>query len=324
MNRFIRWYNQNRKKVWKAIAIVVIVIGVIQLINYYYQIKNEEELKSSTNRNQVQNEIINDNYNTISIGDTNSSLTGEQISTNQETQLGVIDNFINYCNENNLQGAYNLLTDECKEEMYPTIEAFQESYYNRVFNNSRKNVSVENWIDNIYKVNINEDILSTGKYSKEDTIQDYITVVETDEVYQLNINEYIGRREIGKSKEDQNIMIEVEEIDMYMDYQIYKIKVMNQYENTILLDNGVQLDTMYIEDENGIQYAAYTHEINEGQLVVSSRETKELEIKYYSKYSSEKDINKLVFSRIVLNNEEYQAIQNKNLYREYGNIEVEI
>ena len=324
MNRFIRWYNQNRKKVWKAIAIVVIVIGVIQLINYYYQIKNEEELKSSTNRNQVQNEIINDNYNTISIGDTNSSLTGEQISTNQETQLGVIDNFINYCNENNLQGAYNLLTDECKEEMYPTIEAFQESYYNRVFNNSRKNVSVENWIDNIYKVNINEDILSTGKYSKEDTIQDYITVVETDEVYQLNINGYIGRREIGKSKEDQNIMIEVEEIDMYMDYQIYKIKVMNQSENTILLDNGVQLDTMYIEDENGIQYAAYTHEINEGQLVVSSRETKELEIKYYSKYSSEKDINKLVFSRIVLNNEEYQAIQNKNLYREYGNIEVEI
>lgn len=322
MNKFIRWYNQNRKSVWATIAIIIIIIGVIQLINYFYKVSNEEELKNIGN--QTQNTTDNYNYNDVKVDDNHSSLTGEQISTDQKTEIGIIDNFINYCNENDLQGAYDLLTDECKEEMYPTLENFQESYYNNVFNNSRKNVSVENWIDNIYKVNVNEDFLSTGRYSKEDTIQDYITVVEIDNQYKLNINGYIGRKQIAKSKEDKNITIEVEETDVYMDYQYYKIKVINNSQNTILLDDGVNIEAMHIEDQNGIQYSAYTHELNEGQLMVSPRETKEIEIRYYSKYSSEKEINKVVFSRMILNNETYTTFQNKSLYRDYANFEIEI
>lgn len=322
MNRFIRWYNQNRKSIWATIAIIVIIIGVIQLINYFYKVRNEEEL--SNLGNQIQNTTINYNYNNVRIDDNRSGLTGEVISENQETEIGVIDDFINYCNENNLQSAYDLLTDECKEEMYPTLEDFQESYYNQVFNNVKKNVSVENWIRNIYKVNFNEDFLSTGRYSKENTIQDYITVVAVNNQYKLNINGYIGREEIAKSKEDNNITIEVETTDIYMDYQFYKIKVTNHSENTILLDDGVNINAMYIEDENGNQYSAYTHELNEGQLIVSPRETKELEIRYYSKYASEKKIDKVVFSRMILNNETYTTFQNKSLYRNYGNFEIPI
>ena len=256
--------------------------------------------------------------------DSHSSLTGEKISEDQETEIGVIDNFINACNEKNLQGAYDLLTDECKEVMYPTLEDFEQAYYNQVFGNTRKNITVDNWIDNIYKLDINEDFLSTGKYSKEDTIQDYITVEEVDNQYKLNINRYVGRKDIGKSKEDKNIRIEIEQTDIYMDYQIYKIKVTNNSENTILLDDGVDIEAMYIEDENGVQYTAYTHEINEGQLLVSPRETKELEIKYYSRYGSEKVIDKVVFSRMILNNETYTTFQNKSLYRDYANFEIEI
>ena len=206
MNRFIRWYNQNRKSIWATIAIIVIIIGIIQLVNYFYKVKYEKELNSF--EGQIQNKTVD--YNNVRVDDNHSSLTGEEISESQETQIGVIDNFIKYCNENNLESAYDLLTDECKEEMYPTLENFQESYYNQVFNNSMKNVSVENWISNIYKVNVNEDFLSTGRYSKEETIQDYITVVEVDNQYKLNINGYIGREEIGKSKENNNIIIEVE------------------------------------------------------------------------------------------------------------------
>lgn len=322
MNRFIRWYNQNRKLILGTIAVIVIIIGLIQLINYFYKVDNEKQLSKSTN--QVQNTNKNTNYNNLRVEDNYSSLTGEKISTNQETEIGIIDKFIDYCNENNLQEAYDLLTNECKEEMYSSLEVFQESYYKNVFNDSRKNVSVENWIDNVYKVNFNEDFLSTGIYSKGATIQDYITVVKVDNQYKLNINGYIKRKEIAKSKENKNITIEVEETDIYMDYQFYKIKVINNSENTILLDDGVNIEAMYIEDKNGIQYSAYTHELNEGQLIISPRETKELEIRYYSRYGSEKEIDKVVFSRMILNNETYTTFQNKSLYRDYANFEIEI
>ena len=324
MNRFVRWYNQNRKKIWKYIAIVAISIGLIQLINYFYKRQNEKELRNADIQSITNTTMINDNLNSVRVDDANSSLTGNPISEGQKTQVGIIDNFISFCNNGNLQEAYDLLTQECKEEMYPTLEDFQQSYYNQVFNNETKNVTVENWISNIYKVNINEDFLSTGKYSKENTIQDYITVVEKDGQYQLNINGYIGRKEIEKSKEQDNITIEVQEEESYMDYREYKIKITNNSDNTIVLDDGVNIEAMYIEDDNGVQYSAYTHELSEAQLTVSPRETRDLKIKYYCRYGSEKQIDKLVFSRMILDNETYVTLQNKSFYNKYANFEIGI
>ena len=236
----------------------------------------------------------------------------------------MIDDFINFCNEKNLQEAYDLLTEDCKEELYPTLENFEQSYYNNLFTNGKKNVSVENWVNNIYKASIKDDFLSTGKYSKENTIQDYITVIDKDNEYKLNINGYIGEKEINKSKEDENVTIEIENTNAYMDYQTYKIKVTNHTDYTMLLDDGVSIDAMYIEDSNGNKYSAYTHEINSAELKISPRETKEISIKYYSRYGSDKKIDKVVFSRMILNYESYVTYQNKSLYRAYGNYEIEI
>lgn len=322
MNRFVRWYNQNRKTIWSVIAVIILIIGLIQLVNYFVSERNEKRI--SLYSNQTQNTTTNSTYNTITVDEEYSTVTGDTLSSTQQEQIEVIDVFIEYCNESDIESAYQLLTDECKEEMYPSLEDFQESYYQQIFGDASKNVSVENWVNNIYKVNFNEDFLSTGRYSTENTIQDYITVVEVDEQYKLNINGYVGREEIGASNTENNITVSIEESDTYMDYQIYKIKVVNNTENTILLDDGVDIDAMYIEDENGNQYSAYTHEINDGQLIVSPRETKELEIKYYSKYGSEKEIEKVVFSRMILDNETYTTYENKSLYRNYGSIEVEI
>ena len=322
MNRFIRWYNQNRKSIWATIGIIILIIGLIQLVNYFYKTNNEEELKSASD--QIENTINSYHYNQVKIEDDHSGLTGEKISKSPETEIGIIDNFIDACNEKNIQGAYDLLTNECKEEMYPTLEDFEQAYYNPVFEGTKKNITVENWIHNIYKIEINDDFLSTGTYSKENTLQDYITVEEIDDQYKLNINRYLGREKIAKSNESNNIVMEVEQADTYMEYQIYKIKVTNNSENTILLDDGVDIEAMYVEDENGNQYPAYTHEINQGQLMVSPRETKEIEIKYYNRYASEKKIEKLVFSRMVLNNETYTTFQNKSLYYDYANFQIEL
>ena len=322
MNGIIRWYNQNRKSIWATIGIIILIIVILRLINQFYKMNHEEELENASN--QTENTVNSYQYNQVEIEDERSSLTGETISTDQEDEIGVIDNFINFCNEKNLQSAYALLTDACKEEMYPTQEFFEQAYYQPVFEDTKKNITVSNWIDHIYKIEINDDFLSTGTYSKENTMQDYITVEEIDNEYKLNINGYIGRETIAKSNESNQIKMEVEQADTYMEYQIYKIKITNNSQNTILLDDGVNIEAMYVEDQNGNQYPAYTHEINQGQLMVSPRETKEIEIKYFNRYASEKHIEKMVFSRMILNNETYTTFQNKSLYYDYASFEIEL
>ena len=322
MNKFIRWYNQNRRKVWSILGIIVIIIVVIQLINNYYKQKNNEEISNS---NEVQNITLNENYNNIRVDDNNSVLSGDKMSSSQEEQIQIIDIFVDYCNKGDVENAYQLLTDECKQEMYPQLDNFINSYYNETFANSEKEVSVENWTGNIYKVQINENMLATGKYSKETTKQDYMTVVKADdEQYKLNINGYIERKEIDKTKEENRIKMTVNYADTYMDYEKYTIEIRNNSNTTILLDDRENVEAMYISDENDIHYPAYTHEINNADLQVSPRETKEITIKYYSKYGSTKNINRLAFSRMILNYEAYEIFENKSLYNDYGIFEIEI
>lgn len=297
MNKFIRWYNQNRKMIWMTIGIIALIIVVIQLFNYWSKVDNEKTLQQA---NQTQSTNNVKDYNSINLEETQSTLTGENLSSNQLSQIETIDLFMEYCNNQQISEAYSLLTEDCKQEMYPTEDVFKEAYYDQVFENQKKNASVENWIDNIYKVSINDDFLTTGKYTKENTKQDYITVEKEDDIYKLNINGYIGKKEINRSNEQNGVQIEVLEEKTYMDYQIFKLRVKNNTDSTIMLDDKQNIKAMYIEDKNGIQYSAYTHEIGESDLEISPRETKEMEIKYYSKYGSEKEIRKVVFSRMIL------------------------
>ena len=52
MNKFIRWYNQNRKMIWITIGIIALIIVVIQLFNYWSKVDNEKTLQQA---NQTQN-----------------------------------------------------------------------------------------------------------------------------------------------------------------------------------------------------------------------------------------------------------------------------
>lgn len=315
MNRLVRWYNQNTKTIWKVIGIIALIIIIIQLVNYWVKTDNEKTLQEA---NQVQSTNNTKDYNSISVEENASTISGDELSINQLSQIDIIDKFVEYCNNQQIEDAYNMLSDECKEEMYPEQSIFEETYYNEIFLNNKRNVNVENWISNIYVVDYNEDYLATGKVSKENSKQDYITVVEyDDETYKLNINNYVGRKEINKANEKNGIKIEVLEVNTYMEYETYKIRIQNNSQNTIKLDDGQEIKGMYIKDDNGMLYGAYTHEISEVDLVVSPRETKEIEIKYYSRYGSEKDITSLGFARIVLN-------YGTNMAQSIDSLEIEI
>ena len=117
---------------------------------------------------------------------------------NLKNATDTIYKFVDYCNKQEIEKAYNLITEECKQQMYPTLDAFKNAYYGDVFNGKQRTCTIENWVGDIYKVRMGEDILSTGKdtgYAKED----YITIKKVDNEYKLNINNYIGTTKIEKT-----------------------------------------------------------------------------------------------------------------------------
>jgi len=293
----IRYYNKNRKKIWGILAIIIFAFSLFQIVEMIVNKNREEELAMNYNH-----------INTVNISTENSKvmtnqsvITGENVSTTQlKIDTSVIDEFISYCNEKNLEKAYELLTDECKEQMYKTLEAFEQAYYNDIFKGEKMNCSIENWVNDTYKVKIFEDMLSTGQINNEYAKQDYITVKKVEDEYKLNINSYIGNTEINEETKREDININVIAKDTYMDYEEYTIKVTNNTGKDILLDSKASIDTLYLEDKNEKKYYSYSNELTKPMLEVPKGQTKELTIKFYSSYVSTKRIRNIVFSDLIL------------------------
>ena len=320
MFRLRRWYNQNSKTIWKITGIVVFLILVLRVLNYFAGQNNTIEYSN------INSEIVTQQqYTDLSISTDKSVLSNEKISSSQKSSIQTINSFFAYCNEGNIKKAYELLTDECKEEMYPKEKDFKNNYYDQVFKGKKKEISVENWTGDIYQVFIEDDFLSTGIYNEGNTKRGYITIESVEDgEYKLNINGYIGRKNINKSVDYNNINLEVLRKDSYMDYEIYTFKIINNTENPILLDNLLNIDSMYIQDKNGIKYYAYTHEIALSELLLNKEETREISIKYYNKFTSKKQIEKMVFSGLIIDYNAYKNIQDKSLFKDYVEIKIDL
>ncbi len=319
MHNLISFYNQNRKKIW---IIIITIIGVFFISKrLIFMLGNRESISN----NYILQENINSDLNSIALYSQKSAITGKTTAISKE-EVTVIDKFVSYCNSRDIEHAYNLITDECKQEMFQNINSFKKIYYDTIFGTSKRTVKIENWYGDIYLVDYNEDALSTGVYSSENNIRDYITICKDSENnYKLNINKYIGRKEINKVGQKGNLQIKIIRKDEYMDYEKYTFEIKNVSDNTVLIGNiDDYKNVSYLQDKNNIKYDAITTELSEVQLTVLAKQTKTIQIKYYNPYSSTKIIKRLVFPKIYLDYDFYKKIQNKNIYTNYENIYFDI
>lgn len=304
MHRFFRWYNENREVFFIIIAIIVFFLLIIQVLNSIVSRQEEEKRNSMTQQNITVNNTINSEPNT-------SVITGEEITRSEATiAANAIKQFVNYCNNRQIENAYNMLTEECKTLIYPSLESFTENYYNRIFYINRM-YNLENWYDDAdlytYYIKYTEDVLASGNLNSEDNKGDYITVVIDEEGYKLNISSYVGRRIIDQQESARGVNIKINWIDMYMDYAIANISAQNNTGGTICIDAKDESYSTYMYDENNVKYNSLLHENAEEQLMVRKNLTNTINIKFNKMYNTNREIMGIIFSNIITNYDEYRA-----------------
>ena len=72
MDRIIRWYNTNRKLVWRTIIVAVAIIILIQLLNKFTRDRNNSEIN-------ISNVTEKETTNSIVMADDKSVISGESI-----------------------------------------------------------------------------------------------------------------------------------------------------------------------------------------------------------------------------------------------------
>ena len=298
MHKLRKFIYQNKYQILGVLGIIAFILIIIQLMNLWARKNNNSEIE-----NRQQNTTIVNENNSGVISE-KSAVTGKEVSKQQlDNETTAINKFMEYCNNQDFENAYNMITEECKKQMYNSLDIFKQSYYKNVFNGEKKNFTIENWVKYTYRVNITGDVLATGnvdEYSK----QDYITVKQVNGEYKLNINNYIGYTEINKKTTEKNISMEVIGKNTYKDYETYTFNVTNNTGSVMQLDNISNTESLYIEDSKGVKYPYYNHELTTPMITVSAGQTKEITIKFYSSYVSTKKIERIVFSNIMLKNGE--------------------
>lgn len=291
MYKFIRYFNQNREKIVRIIIIILFGLLLIQFFNYRAANNNRYTNQNISNQGQEIEATVPNNINT------NSAIAGSAGVTASKTEAEVIKQFIEYCNDGNVGEAYNMLSVECKEILYPTLESFKQNYYGDNFENS-KSYNIQNWIGLIYKIDLKQNILHTGNPTSESK-QDFITVFYQNNEYKLNINNYIRRTNLNTNDIIENIDIKIKYKDTFMNYETYTLVIKNDNNTDIYLDNLENTSTMYIVDENNVKHMAYSHETSKEQLQIFAHSQKEIQIKFSNSYISGREITKMIFENVI-------------------------
>ena len=170
MYKLLRFYNQNRKKLWFIVVIIVFVLIIIQLLNSVAKQQNEEKIRQ-TEINKNQETTLN---NVVSYDKQSEAIiSNDNVSRNVRNINGkLLDEFFTYYNDKN------------------KVYSYQLDYINKAgtSNSILRDVlgidsSMPNWAEETLKSIIE-------KYSKRDFNEDNLKNMR-DELSEIGLGEYI-------------------------------------------------------------------------------------------------------------------------------------
>lgn len=304
MIKLLRYWNQNKRKILITIAVIALIIIVIQIANSVVKKRNEKD-KNEIRQSTVANDITKPNESIIS----QDKLTEKETKENSD----FIEQFVSFCNQKKADDAYSLLSDDCKNELYPTKELFVNNYMNQIFEET-VNYELQLWytVSNCYTYRITYNkgnLLQTGGQGNSSNFLDYITLLKQNGEYKLNINKFIRRQTLSKQGGSNGIDITINSKCIYVDYEIYNMTVQNNTQNTILLNDGTNANNFSLIGRNNSTFSSVISELPMSSLTLEPQYRKTINIKFNKIYMTRSELDAMQMANIYLNKQQYDIKQ---------------
>ena len=305
MIKLLRYWNQNKKKILITIAVIAFVIIIIQMINKMIQMQNERDKDKVAKNTIIASDITKPNQSIIS----DNKLTQKET----EEKSNFIEQFVTKCNQHKVDEAYEMLTQDCKIELYPTKQIFISNYINQIFE-QEVNYQLELWYSisncHTYRITYNKgSLLQTGGQTSNSNYIDYITLIKQNGEYKLNINQFIGRTEINRKGENSGIEIQVNNKSIYVDYEIYHMTVQNNTQKTILLNDRKSVNHFKLIGKSNNIFTSVISEVPISSLTLNPQYRKTIDIKFNKIYMTESKVEAIQMENIYLDKEQYDTNQ---------------
>lgn len=304
MIKLLRYWNQNKRKILITIAVIALIIIVIQIANSVIKRRNERD-KNEIKQSTVANDITKPNESIIS----QDRLTEKETKENSD----FIEQFVSFCNQKKADDAYSLLSDDCKNELYPTKELFVSNYMNQIFEET-VNYELQLWytVSNCYTYRITYNkgnLLQTGGQGNSGNFLDYITLLKQNGEYKLNINKFIRKQTLSKQGGSNGIDITINSKCIYVDYEIYNMTIQNNTQNTILLNDGTDANNFSLIGRNNSTFSSVISELPISSLTLNPQYRKTVDIKFNKIYMTRSELEAMQMTNIYLDKQQYDTKQ---------------
>lgn len=275
------------KKHKNKIIIILVFWAVILAINFFIGL-NREEIK------------LNTTY------EPHEVLLKSDFEVPEKLQVpieDIIDNYVNKCNEKDYSGAYALLTDDCKKNVFGDSEEKFKEYAEGIFPH-KKRYSIQDYSNYgeyyIYSIKLIDDIITTGLTDQEFAYyEEKIAIKQNGDQLQLCVNNYMGYQELKNVAEDDYLKIRVENKKQYYNYEVYELRITNKTDKTAVLYDSVAGNEIYgtIGDENR------NPSMVSSTILLDPNETRTFYITFDKFYDNDVAITGIIFDKIRIMNE---------------------
>ena len=308
-------YKKIKGKINIILFVVLILLLIWIVVSFLIQGRNFENTNETESKSSYQPQ--------------ETVIDGDDIDEEEyKEEESIINTFVEYCNNGQVAEAYNMLSSDCKESLYPAQADFEQNYYNEIFS-SKKICNLQSWINGenytTYRVRFIDDIMSTGSYEDSHKYEDYITIIQNNDGSKyLGISNYIIKQDIADvSKETDELYIQVKSVETYIDYMDYTFSVKNKSNKVILLDTLEDIsDTMYIMTNSDKRITCNPNGLNRLKLRIEPNTTETIKIRY-NQVAGNDDTNKeITFSNIIKDYETY--LQDRENYSDILTLTIEL
>lgn len=213
----------------------------------------------------------------------------EKYQTNIED---LIEEYVSYCNNNDFDKAYNMLSKDCKEYAYPTYEDFIDHL--KIVMYTPKKYSIQNYsnLDDmyIYSISYTDDFLATGLTNTEYSYTEEKMAFKENEDGQLemSVGNFIKHENINLSTENEYLKINVKDRIVNYATEEYTVRFTNRTNYDIVISDYVEENEITLSLSNEVR-GAEQHE----DIVLGSNETKDVKI-IFSKYVDDNDSSNFI------------------------------
>lgn len=305
MRKLLRYWNQNKRKILITIAVIALIIIIIQIANRMIRAQNERNNNNQIKQNIVANDVKKPSESIIS----NDKLTEKETKENSD----LIEQFVDYGNQKKLDEAYDMLSDDCKSELYPTKELFVSNYINQIFQ-SQVNYALQLWYKAsncyTYRITYNKgNLLQTGGQEASNNFLDYITLIKQNGEYKLNINKFIQKEALNKQGSNSGIEVTIQSKSIYIDYEIYHMMIQNNTSKTILLNDGTNAKDISLVGADNSAFSSISAELPASSLTLEPQYRKTMDIKFNKAYMTTNKPEILQMTNVYLDKAQYDSKQ---------------